>query len=152
MNNDTLYPMQAEVFGYIFVLAQQLTRRTDALLAPLNLTTRQWLLVAVLVKAFPDQQPTLSATARVYGSSRQNVKQIALQLQERGYLRLVPDPADQRALRLALTEKIAVFDTPEELDRERQLLAELFETFSLNELEALLDLTRRWVQRLSSDS
>ncbi|MEI7769134.1 MAG: MarR family transcriptional regulator [Chloroflexales bacterium] len=149
--DDDRFALHAEVFGYIFVLAQQLTKRTDPVLAPLDLTTRQFLLLGVLVRAFPGQQPTLSAAARIYGSSRQNVKQIALQLQERGYLQLLADPADQRMIRLALTDKLAAFDAPPAVARQRQLLAEIFAAFTPEEVAALRDLTRRWVRQLSAE-
>ena len=43
--------VRAEVFGQVFVLAQHLTRRTNAELEPLGLTTSQWLLLAVDLQA-----------------------------------------------------------------------------------------------------
>ena len=79
------------------------------------------------------------------------MKQIALQLRERGYLQLLADPADQRVIRLALTDKLAAFDTPPAVARQRQLLAEIFAAFTPEEVAALRDLTRRWVRQLSAE-
>jgi DNA-binding MarR family transcriptional regulator len=106
MTDDHLLAAQAELFGTIFVVTQHLTRRADAALTSLGLTTHQWLLLAVLTKWSPDRSPSLSEAASRYGSSRQNVKQIALGLQSRGFLHLVPDPDDGRTTRLVLTDRV----------------------------------------------
>lgn len=136
---------QAEVFGSMFLLAQHLARRADAAMEPVDLTTKQWLLLVILVKRFAGETPTLSAVARQYGSSRQNVKQIALQLESRGYLRLAPDPMDRRALRLHLTEKVSALDEPQERQRQADLLHELFAGLADGELTALRAILRRWL-------
>ena len=113
MTDDELLAARAEIFGSIFVVVQHLARRADAELAVLGLTTRQWLLLAVLTKWFPGHSPSLSEAAERYGSSRQNVKQIALGLEARGFVRLVPDRDDGRTTRIELTERVGVFDEPE---------------------------------------
>ncbi len=140
--------MQSEVFGSLFFLAQHLARRTDAALKPLRLTTKQWLLLIVLVKRFPEQSPTLSEAARVYGTSRQNVKQIAAQLVKLGFLRIEGDPEDGRASRLALTSKIALFNEPREVRRGNEHMARVFAGFRAREVETLAVLVRRWLKEL----
>jgi DNA-binding MarR family transcriptional regulator len=151
MTNNSQTPTQAEIFGLTFLLTQQLARFADAGLAHLELTTRQWLLLALIEKAFPGQRPTLSEAARVYGSSRQNVKQIALQLEARGYLRLIADPADQRAMRLQLTDKIAIFSEPGEVAREQALLGEIFAGFGGEDLAALRAMLRRLLANIAPE-
>jgi DNA-binding MarR family transcriptional regulator len=141
--------LRAEVFGSVFVLSQYLARRGDEALAPLGLTTKQWLLLAVLQRKSPGRSPTLSEAAGWYGSSRQNVKQIAEQLEARGYLRLVADPADRRALRLQPTEKVRVFDSPRESSRLAREMAALLHGFDARELGRLRDLLRRWLDVVS---
>lgn len=140
---------QSEIFGSVFILAQYLAKRGDEALEPLGLTTKQWLLLAVLVKRFPEQSPTLSEASLWYGSSHQNVKKIAQQLEQRGYLKLEPDPKDRRILRLHLTAKIAVFEEQMEMERQARLLGELFSQFDSKELISLQMLLRRWVSMLS---
>jgi len=147
-----LEPLQAELFGTIFVLAQHLGRLTDAALEPLDLTSRQWLLLAVLVKAFPGAHPTLTEAAAAYGSSRQNVKMIASQLRERGYLELVPDPSDRRALRLHLTPKVAVFDLPATRQRQDRLFRDVFHGLSAPDVRTLHSLVLRWARDLAERS
>lgn len=122
--------LRAESFANVFLLAQLLSRLGDEVLAPLDLTTKQWLLLAVVAKGFGDTEPTLTAVASVYGSSRQNVKQIAQQLEQRGWLRLVDDPDDRRAVRLQLTRKMQLFDAPTFRAREQELFERIFGGFS----------------------
>jgi DNA-binding MarR family transcriptional regulator len=142
---------QADCFGSAFILVQHLTRVTDAALADWGLTTRQWLLLAVLVRAFPDRAPSLTEAAEVYGSSRQNVKQIALGLQARGFLRLVPDPVDGRTTRVERTGKERIFDEPEGRARAAALLGRVFDHLPPADVLALRDLVRRWTDGLSTE-
>ena len=143
--DDELLAARAEIFGSIFVVVQHLARRADAELAALGLTTRQWLLLAVLTKWFPGHSPSLSEAAERYGSSRQNVKQIALGLEARGFVRLVPDRDDGRTTRIALTERIGVFDEPEMVEQASALLADACAGLSVGETLTLRDLVRRWL-------
>ncbi len=150
MTDDDLLAARAELFGSVFVVAQHLTRRTDSALQALGLTTRQWLLLAVLGKWFPGRSPSLSETAERYGSSRQNVKQIALGLETRGFLRLVPDPTDGRTTRLEVTDQVRVFDEPDAQAQAATLLADAFTGLSPHETLALRDLVRRWLKGISA--
>ncbi|HEY9855293.1 MAG TPA: hypothetical protein V6D05_06110 [Stenomitos sp.] len=143
MNDTERLEHQAELFGSLFLLTQHLARRADAAMEPLGLTTKQWLLLAILVKRFAGQTPTLTEAALWYGSSRQNVKQIALQLESRGFLRLVTDPKDKRVLRLQLTEHVRLLETPQEHQRQVDLLTGLFAALSDPDLARFLELVRR---------
>jgi len=143
--DDVLLAARAEIFGSIFVIVQHLARRADAELTVLDLTTRQWLLLAVLTKWFPDRSPSLSEAAERYGSSRQNVKQIALGLETRGFVRLVPDRDDGRTTRIELTERVGVFDEPEMVGQASAMLADACAGLSPEETLTLRDLVRRWL-------
>lgn len=139
---------QSELFGSAFVLVQHLGRRMDALLAPMDLTTRQWLLLAVLSKAGRPLSLTEAATA--YGSSRQNVKAIALGLERRGFVRLEPDGADRRALRLHPTGLVArTFDTPEAHAQGADFLAGIFAGLPPTDLADLHRLLLAWLRSLT---
>jgi DNA-binding MarR family transcriptional regulator len=147
MTSDDL-ATRAELFGAVFLIAQHLTRRADRELADLGLTTRQWLLLAVLTKALPGSSPSLSEAAEEYGSSRQNIKQMALGLEARGYVRLVPDPADARTTRIELTERVREFDDPRMADRTAAMLADAFTGLTPDETGELHDLAQRWLAGL----
>jgi DNA-binding MarR family transcriptional regulator len=142
----------ADAFGRAFVVVSHLARIADAQLAPLGLTSRQWLLLAVLGRGFPGRAPSLSEAAAAYGSSRQNVKQIAVGLEARGFLRLVPDAADGRTTRLALTDRVGVFNTPAGVERGRALLATAFDGLESAEIVALARLLGRWLDGLAESA
>jgi DNA-binding MarR family transcriptional regulator len=146
-SNDT--DPRPELFGSLLVLVQHISRRLDEALGPLGLTSRQWLLLAVIERWFPDRGPTLTEAALRYGSSRQNVKQIALGLQRRGYLRLVSDDADGRATRLELTGKIATFNEPAVRAIQQDTLDAVFGALDPDGIEMLRDLV---VQLLAAET
>lgn len=150
MPDDDLLATRVEAFGSLFVLMQHLTRRADRELVDLGLTTRQWLLLAVLTREFDGHSPSLSEAAEKYGSSRQNVKQVALGLQTRGFVRLVPDPADARTTRIQVTERVREFDEPEMVQRTRAMLADAFVGLTPDETAELLALLRRWLVGLKA--
>jgi DNA-binding MarR family transcriptional regulator len=141
---------QAEAFATLFLLMQHVSRRADHELAGLGLTSRQWLLLAILTRSLGATQPSLSEAAEAYGSSRQNVKQVALGLQARGFVRLVPDPADGRTTRIALTERVHEFDTPSMVQRTERMLDDVFAGLDPDEVRDLLALLRRWLSALTT--
>jgi DNA-binding MarR family transcriptional regulator len=150
MTDGDVMTARAEIFGSVFVIVQHLARRADAELAPLGITTRQWLLLAVLTRGFAGRSPSLSEAAERYGSSRQNVKQIALGLEEHGFVRLVPDRLDARTTRIELTERVTVFDEPETVARQAAVLADACAGLSDEETLALRVLVRRWLLGVTS--
>lgn len=141
-----------ELYWGLFVLVQHLSRRMDERLVRVGLTSSQWLLLAVLQQFFPTSSPTLTEAAARYGTSRQNVKEIALGLQRRGWLRIEPDPIDRRATRLVLTEKIAVFATPELVSEGAEFLHAAFAGISERELTRMRAFTLDLLARLDADS
>jgi DNA-binding MarR family transcriptional regulator len=149
MTDDEVLEARAEIFGSVFVITQHLARRTDRELAELGITTPQWLLLAVLERWFPGVSPSLSEAAARYGSSRQNVKRIALALESRGFVRLVPDPTDGRATRIERTDRVRVFAEPATMDRAASILADACAGLTLEEALALRALVRRWLAGLA---
>lgn len=68
-----------------------------------ELTGRQCTLVAS-IGTF-EEPPTLGQLAECEGSSHQNIKQMALKLQEKGYVKLLSDSSDARKIRVTATKK-----------------------------------------------
>jgi DNA-binding MarR family transcriptional regulator len=150
--DDDLLQAASDAFGGVFVLAGHLTRLTDEGLADWGLTTRQWLLLAVVARGFEGCAPSLTETAEAYGTSRQNVKQIALGLEARGWLRLTPDPRDGRAIRLELTDRVRIFDEPEGRARGRALIGAAFDGLTRDEVLDLRRLVGRWLAGVTRES
>lgn len=92
------------IFGVIFVIANKLDTHLDRELNPFGLTAKQFFLTIVIDMLF-DEPPTLKQVARAMGSSHQNIKQVALKLEQKGLLTMEKDIKDGRATRLKFTEK-----------------------------------------------
>lgn len=99
---------QRMIFGNLFYIPNRLQVMIDEGLAKYELTAKQWFLMAVMDEFFKSP-PTLTEVAERMGSTRQNVKQLALKLAEKGFLKIDNDLVDRRALRLSLTEKCYAF-------------------------------------------
>lgn len=97
-----------DVFGSIFLLSQKLQYITDYELGKHGLTTKQFLVLAAVDTGF-DHSPTLNEVAMVLSTSHQNVKQLANQLEKKGFMVLEKDPSDKRKLLLKTTKKNRVF-------------------------------------------
>ena len=101
---ETIRPETFEIFGKIFFLSNRLEYLGDNDLRKDGLTTKQWQLIAVTGKYFA-YHPSVSEVAEVLSTTHQNIKQIALKLQEKGLISIEKDEKDRRVLRLRLTEK-----------------------------------------------
>ena len=92
------------LFGTIFILANRMDTLLQREFKKFDITTKQWFLSIIIDNLF-DNPPTIKEVAKEMGSSHQNVKQVALKLEEKGLLTLERDPKDARATKLKLTEK-----------------------------------------------
>lgn len=146
---DRLTATDVELFGSILAFTQQLTDRMEEQLAPFGLTSRQWLLLAMLTTRFPDRAPTLSEATAAFGTSRQNVKQIAQQLARRGWLRMEADTTDRRAVRLVLTERISVFEKPAVRDAQAAFVHRVFGGLTEQERRSMLGMVTTCLARVS---
>ncbi|MEL7596912.1 MAG: MarR family transcriptional regulator [Clostridiaceae bacterium] len=123
------------IFGSLFLLANRLQVIGDKYLEKEGITTKQWLLI-VMIAQFADSIPTLSEVAQIMGSSRQNVKQLALRLQEKGFVSIKKDERDSRVLRLKLTEKSTVF-WEERREKDEQFIIDIFNGLSEEEIHIM---------------
>lgn len=123
------------IFADFFTVTQLWKNIGDRYLKADQLTTMQWLLMSILVNYFKNP-PTLSETADIMGSSRQNVKQIALKLEKEGFIQLMPDKEDRRIQRLQYTEKSAMF-WAKRMERDNENFAVLFTGLTEDEIDML---------------
>ncbi|MFZ5944979.1 MAG: MarR family winged helix-turn-helix transcriptional regulator [Bacillota bacterium] len=130
-----LIDKQKFIFGSIFLLANKLQVLGDQYLEKDEITTKQWFL-NTMISQFRDKPPTLSEVAELMGSSRQNVKQLALKLEEKKFLKIEKDEDDARALRLRLTEKSHSFWRERE-EQDEQYLRDLFKDLSEEEINII---------------
>ena len=91
------------LFGMIFIVANRVDTMLEREFKRFGITTKQWFLSVILENLF-DTPPTIKEVAKEMGSSHQNVKQVALKLEQKGLLILQKDKRDARVTRLKLSE------------------------------------------------
>jgi len=142
---------KAFIFGSIFTLSNKLQVLGDKF--DKSLTIKQWILLAGVFKS-ESEAPTITEIAKLIGSSRQNVKKMAVILEKSGFVSFEKDQTDARILRICLTEKCKEYLKQRE-KREEEFLESLFEGFSINEINALacgISKLERNLIELDSDS
>jgi len=92
-----------QAFRLIIALAQELRTLMDQRLQPSGLTTQQAAVLTVIEMA--GSPPGMTQVARALGMSHQNVKQLAVALERKGFLEIVPDEQDARSKRLQTTKQ-----------------------------------------------
>ena len=68
------------------------------------------------------EPPTIKELAEIIGSSHQNVKQLLIKLEKKGYIQTLSDETDKRKQRIVLTEKTR--DFCEKNDEESQKIVQ----------------------------
>lgn len=94
---------EKQIFALIFRVANQLQTTIDQSLKDDDLTTKQFLMMIVI--DFFDYHPSLNEIAELFGTSRQNAKQVVNKLVKHGYVKMEKDNKDKRTLRFNLTSK-----------------------------------------------
>lgn len=102
--SEELIRKQMDLFAYFFLIAQRMQYVTDQVFQRDGLTTKQWLVSLAIEQGF-EYSPSLSEVADMLSSSHQNIRQIANQLEKKGFLEYFKDSNDRRVLRLKTTEK-----------------------------------------------
>lgn len=120
------------IFGSILVVANQMDTLLGRELKEYDLTTKQWLLTIVVENSF-EYDPSIKEVAKAMGSSHQNVKQVALKLEKKGFLSLEKDKNDARVLRIKLTDRIDTFAKESQLKADN-FTRKLFECISKEEM------------------
>lgn len=92
------------LLGLLSAFENQYQSKADKYFQEITGTTWKQFLCLVSIQLF-DQPPTLGDLAGVVKTSHQNVKQLLVKLEGRGYVTLVTDPEDRRKQRVELTQK-----------------------------------------------
>ena len=140
MMNDQQY-----LFGSIFVVSNRMDTLLQREFNRFDITTKQWFL-SVMIENLFDKPPTMKEVAKEMGSSHQNVKQVALKLEQKGLLTLEKDKEDARVTRLKLTENS--YDFWKKIRGERNVFTEaLFKDIDNEEFAV----ARRVMQKMLSN-
>ena len=134
------------IFGSIFSMSTKLETIGKDFLG--ELTTKQWFLLLNLTTFF-DEPPSISELSEQMGTSHQNVKQIALKLQEKGFLRIKRDEFDNRTSRLEITDMIERYND-DHREANNQFIEKLFDGINPDELKEFLSVTMRLLENLDT--
>ncbi|MEQ8174134.1 MAG: MarR family transcriptional regulator [Syntrophomonadaceae bacterium] len=97
-------PDEPMIFALLLITSNKMNTLLEREFKEFDVTTKQWFLSETIRSLF-DTPPTLKELASEMGSSYQNIKQVALNLQQKGLLKLEKDKKDARVTRLRLTEQ-----------------------------------------------
>ncbi len=83
------------------------------------------------------ENPTIKELAEIMGSSHQNVKQILLKLEKKGFINITIDENDRRKQRVELTESCMEYCKKND-DVSRQTMKKMFEGISEEQLQVTI--------------
>ncbi|MBO4903477.1 MAG: MarR family transcriptional regulator [Lachnospiraceae bacterium] len=86
------------------------------------------------------EPPTLNDLSEVMGSSHQNVKQILLKLESKGFVSMVPDEKDKRKQRFLVTDKCRNFleENDDQGKTSIRIIGQIFEGVDQKSLEVTI--------------
>lgn len=131
MENEKKIDDRFFIFGSVMKLSNILDTVGNWFLD--DITPKQWLFLAVLTTFFTDP-PFLKDISDIMGSSHQNVKQIALKLEEKGYIDIYQDLDDRRAKRIAVSQKTYDYEKKNE-KKNKEFIDMLFKDFTKEEIK-----------------
>ena len=92
------------IFSELFILQNKIQTKFDKVI---NEITSKQFIILMITKSFREP-PSLTEVANHAGCSRQNVKKIVAVLEQKGFVKLVPEKGT-RAIRIHLQEKFHTF-------------------------------------------
>ncbi len=93
------------IYGMLFALSNRIQTYGDSQFK--EITLKQHFMLTAM-ELFGEVKPTLKELADLIGCSYQNVKRMAVNLEEKGYLQIEVDAIDKRKLRLMRTDKFEI--------------------------------------------
>jgi len=108
LSKEELMEDKQYIFGALLIIANRMDTLLERELKEFDVTSKQWFLSLIIDNLFL-KPPTMKQVAKEIGSSHQNVKQVALKLQEKGLLKLEKDKKDARVTRLKMTAQSLEF-------------------------------------------
>lgn len=144
MTNPNLNPnpermeMEQYILVFIFLIQQRWGYYINKKLADDKITTKQWLMMIIIENAFA-HDPSMQEVADALSTTHQNVKQLAVRLEDRGFMKIERDPNNRRILRLKTTDESRKYwekRAPEDL----KSIARIFEGLDDSEIKSLFEI------------
>ena len=130
--------MEQYILVFLFLVQQRWGYYINKKLEKDQITTKQWLMMIIIENAFT-HDPSMQEVADALSTTHQNVKQLAIRLEDRGFLKIERDPDNRRILRLRTTDESRGYwekRSPEDL----KSIAALFEGLEDSEVKSLFEI------------
>ena len=141
-------PNHLYIFGSLFILANRVDTLMERALSKFGVSSKQWFL-SICVASLFDEDPSLKELAKVSGSSHQNVKQVALKLEQKDLMNLYKDPKDARVTRVRLSASSPAFWAQSDGDAQ-EFLSDLYEGVTEEELNVVRKVFEKLERNLES--
>lgn len=105
---------------------------------------------AIICISLCEEAPTIVELAKIMGSSHQNIKQILLKLEKKGFVKLVVDENDKRRQRIQLTEYCQGF-CEEQSEVSTRFMKKLFRGISEEQLRITIQTILQMEQNMMSE-
>ena len=92
---------------------------------------------AIICISMCKEAPTINELSEILGSSHQNVKQILLKLEKKGFIQFDVDKLDKRKQRIAITKKCALF-CEKNNESSIQIMQKMFEGISEKDIKTTI--------------
>ena len=102
---------------------------------------------AIICTSMCKEEPTIRELAEIMGSSHQNVKQILLKLEKKGFVSITVDEKDKRKQRVGLTQKCKEFCEAND-EKSMQAIITMFEGVSREQLQITIQTIMRMEDNL----
>lgn len=135
--NPDRMEMEQYTLVFLFLIQQRWSYYINKKLAEDKITTKQWLMMIIIENAF-NHDPSMQEVADALSITHQNVKQLAVRLEARGFLKIERDPNNRRILRLKTTDESREYwekRAPEDL----KSIARIFEGLDDKEMKSLFE-------------
>lgn len=139
MNNNREIFLMQQTYSTLFSLANKLRVKGDKYFK--SLTSRQFMTMMAIVHLSEDET-TINNIARKLGTTKQSVKQLITNVENKGYVIIVPSKKDKRAVNVKITElgKQVMLECGE---RGMNFFPDLFKDFTMEEMEILWGLLKK---------
>lgn len=133
--SDTRQHQEQGIFSSLFIISNSLQTLFDNHIDQLSL--KQFMLLSIIRNS--QEALTFTQLGSLLGCSRQNIKKLARILEEKGFIEIMVNPADKRALCAKASKKTDEYWNNDFLKHQDELRF-LFEIYSDKELEVFFQL------------
>lgn len=136
-HRETRESMERYILVALFLIEQRWSYIVSREFREDGITAKQWLFLVILGNVF-ERPPSMQEMADAMSTTHQNVKQLAVRLEDKGLLRIKKDPENRRILRLEPTGRFHEFWAGRD-ERDAATLKSLFDSLDDEEVKSLFN-------------